>query len=52
MPTLRVNGRRVTVGEDATILDAAREAGIEVGMERTQPEGPGSLHPGLTEVAN
>jgi NADH dehydrogenase/NADH:ubiquinone oxidoreductase subunit G len=30
MPTLTVNGRRVTVAEDATILDAALEAGAEV----------------------
>ncbi len=30
MPTLTVNGRRVTVAPDATILDAARAAGVEV----------------------
>ena len=30
MPTLTVNGRRVTVDADATILDAARAAGVEV----------------------
>jgi NADH dehydrogenase/NADH:ubiquinone oxidoreductase subunit G len=30
MPTLTVNGRRVTVPADAYILDAAREAGVEV----------------------
>jgi NADH dehydrogenase/NADH:ubiquinone oxidoreductase subunit G len=30
MPTLTVNGRRVTVDSDATILDAARAAGVEV----------------------
>ena len=30
MPTLKINGRRVTVGDDATILDAARAAGVEV----------------------
>ena len=27
MPTLTVNGRRVTVNSDATLLDAARAAG-------------------------
>ncbi len=30
MPTLSVNGRRVEVDPDATILDAARVAGVEV----------------------
>ena len=30
MPTLSVNGRRVTVDSDATILDAARTAGVKV----------------------
>ncbi len=30
MPNLTVNGRRVTVAEDATLLDAARAAGVEV----------------------
>jgi bidirectional [NiFe] hydrogenase diaphorase subunit len=30
MATLRVNGHRVTVDDDATILDAARAAGVEV----------------------
>ena len=30
MPVLTVNGRRVTVDPDATILDAARTAGVEV----------------------
>ena len=30
MTTLSVNGRRVTVPDDATILDAARAAGVEV----------------------
>jgi bidirectional [NiFe] hydrogenase diaphorase subunit len=30
MPTLRVNGRRVTVADDATVLVAARAAGVEV----------------------
>jgi len=30
MPTLTLNGRRVTVGEDATILDAARKAGVDI----------------------
>lgn len=30
MPTLTINGRQVAVAEDATILDAAREAGAEV----------------------
>ena len=30
MPTLKVNGRRVTVDGDATILDAARAAGVAV----------------------
>jgi heterodisulfide reductase subunit A len=30
MPTLTVNGRRVTMDSDATLLDAARAAGVEV----------------------
>jgi len=30
MPTLTVNGKKVTVGEDAVILDAARCAGVHV----------------------
>ena len=30
MATLTVNGRRVTVPDDATILDAARAAGVEI----------------------
>jgi bidirectional [NiFe] hydrogenase diaphorase subunit len=30
MPTLTVNGRRVTVAEDATVLDACRAAGVHV----------------------
>ncbi len=30
MPTLTVNGRKVTVPEDATILDAARAAGVAI----------------------
>jgi bidirectional [NiFe] hydrogenase diaphorase subunit len=30
MPTLQVNGRRVTVDPDATILDAARAAGVKI----------------------
>ena len=30
MPNLTVNGRRVTVAEEATLLDAARAAGVEV----------------------
>jgi ferredoxin len=30
MPTLTVNGRRVTVESDATLLDAARAAGVDV----------------------
>jgi len=30
MPTLTVNGRRVTVDSEATLLDAARAAGVEV----------------------
>lgn len=30
MPTLKINGRAVTVDDDATILDAARAAGVEI----------------------
>ena len=30
MPTLTVNGRKVTVADDAYILDAARAAGVDV----------------------
>jgi len=30
MPTLKINGRRITVDNDATILDAACAAGVEV----------------------
>ncbi|MBD3854425.1 MAG: (2Fe-2S)-binding protein, partial [Acidobacteria bacterium] len=30
MPTLKINGRRVVVDDDATILDAVRAAGVEV----------------------
>jgi bidirectional [NiFe] hydrogenase diaphorase subunit len=30
MPTLTVNGKKVTVGQDAVILDAARAAGVHV----------------------
>ncbi len=30
MPTLTVNGRKVTVGDDVYILEACRTAGVEV----------------------
>ena len=30
MPTLTVDGRRVTVPDDATVLDAARAAGADL----------------------
>lgn len=30
MPTLKINGKKVTVGDDATILDATRAAGVAV----------------------
>ena len=30
MATLKVNGRRVTVPDNATILDAAREMGVDI----------------------
>ena len=33
MPTLTVNGRQVTVGDDVYILDACRAAGVEVTLE-------------------